>query len=166
MQTTGSHHIFDSDQTQFRTALVTQASESANLTVGGVSAGPVKGFISTVRLLSLQDLDYRVEFYARRVSATRGSSASAYANPSQLLGYVNCLGSLTALPANWTGFGTTTATGYGTLFAYFLGGLSIPYMDRDGLGELHCNLLNLDGTAKLPGDTGIVHLTVGVIAAS
>jgi len=160
----GSHFLFDSDQTQFRETLVSQASEYEGLLVGGVTAGPVKSFITSVRLLSLQDLAYRIEFHSKQYNAV--NSASTYANPAHLIGIVNALPSTDALPQNWSGADMMTATAYGTMFAYFRSGLNIPYEDREGLGRLHVNLVNLDSTTKSPGDSGIVHLRVGVVAAT
>lgn len=160
----GSHFFFDSDQTQFREELVAQASEYEGLLVGGVTAGPVKSFITSVRLLSLQNLPYRIEFHSMRYNNV--NSASTYANPSHLIGIINALPTTDALPQNWSGADVMTATQYGTMYAYFRSGLNIPYEDRGGEGRLHVNLVNLGTVTKNPGDSGIVHLRVGVVAAT
>lgn len=128
------------------------ASQYANLQiVPGLAQGTCKSYITSVKLLSLQNLDWRVEFHSRRVS-----EASAVYSSNNLVGYVG-----------WT---NNAATAYATSFLYYTHGLKIPYLDEDGLGELHVNLLNntqaTNNATKFAGDSGAVHLTVGLVMAS
>ena len=161
MYITDSHFSFESAASDFTGAISPGASAYADLTVGGGNAGPLKAFITTVEVIGKQDLDMRVEFYKKTLSKVV-NTASYF--PSNLIGWVNLVGSSDNLPANWTGAGVATATTFGTMFAWFLGGLSIPYEDRDpGNGELHVNVVNQSGTAKDAGTAGYLFLRVGTV---
>ena len=167
MLITESIHFVDSQQaTDFRGAISPAASAYADIALAqgsDTTVGPHKCIINSVRIVSIQDLSWRVEFYGKSYSV---HTASSYPDPSQLIGWSDHLRSNDNIPANWTGIHTTTATTFGTLFASFIGGLNIPYEDRQGVGRLHVNLLNTSATAKSAGDVGLVHLRVGVVYAS
>ncbi len=163
-QISESHYSFESPADAFDAALVPQASTFADLTVGGGNAGPTKAFITTLLAVGVQDLDMRVEFYKRTLSKT--VNTASYFPPS-LIGWVNLIGSSDNLPANWPGGRFAVATTYGTMFAWFLDGLSIPYEDIDpGTGQLHINVLNQSATAKAAGSAGYLYLRVGTVQAS
>ena len=163
-QISESHFSFESGSSDFDTAISPGASDFADLTVGGGNAGPTKSFITTLQVISKQDIDYRVEFYKKTYSKVV-NTASFF--PSNLIGWVNLLGSTDNLPASWPAGHFAVATSYGTMFAWFLGGLSIPYEDRDpGNGELHINVVNQSATAKSAGTAGYLYLRVGTVQAS
>ena len=165
--------FIDSDYTtHFRNALVAGVgSQYADISVSGdaLPAGQTKFCIESVRMLSLQNLDWRVEFYSKTLPSATGS-----ANLNNLLGWVNfysstTLASTTVLQGQQI---TQVATGYATLFAYFAQNLKIPYEDRSRSsggypagGQLHVNLVATGG-AKNPGDSGLVHLRFGVVATA
>ena len=166
--------FIDSDTTtHFRNALATGASQFADISVSGDAspAGQTKFCIESVRLLGMENRDYRVEFYSKSLSLV---SATASFNLNNLLGYVNfysstTLGSTTVLQGQQI---TQVATAYATMFAYFAQNLKIPYEDRSRSvggtpagGQLHVNLV-ATGTAKSAGDVGLVHLRCGVIATA
>ena len=152
---TESIHNVDSDYTtHFRNALVVaNGSQYADLQMAQGSqapAGPHKCFISAIRVLSIQNLDWRVEIWDRTLPQATGSSLNNHG-----LVYSQYFNKVAA------------ASQYGTVFAYIQTGLKVPYIDRQGQGQLHVNLVNADGaTAKLAGDTGAVHVRVGVIYSS
>ena len=163
-QISESHFSFESAASDFDGAIAIGASDYADLTVGGGNAGPLKSFITTLQVISKQDIDYRVEFHKKTLSKTV-NTASYF--PSNLIGWVNLLGTTAALPATWPAGAYAVATAYGTMFAWFLGGLSIPYEDRDpGNGQLHINVLNQSATAKSAGTAGYLYLRVGTVQAS
>ena len=162
-QISESHFSFESGE-EFAAAIVPSASTSADLTVGGGNAGPLKSFVTTVEMLCAQDLDWRLEFHKKTLSRTV-NTASYF--PPNLIGWINLLGTTDNLPASWPGGRFAVATAYGTMFAWFLDGLSIPYEDRDpGTGQLHVNLVNQSATAKSAGSAGYVYLRVGTVQAS
>jgi len=170
-QISESHFSFESATTDFTDAIVPSASDFADLTVGGASqsanegasGGPIKSFITTIEAIAAQDLDWRVEFHKRTLSKTVNTATYF---PPNLIGYVNLLGTTDNLPASWPGGRFAVATAYGTMFAWFVDGLSIPYEDADGLGQLHVNLLNQSATAKSTGTAGYLYLRVGTVQAS
>jgi len=163
-QITESHFTFESASSDFTGAISPSASAYADLTVGGDNtAGPVKSFINSVRLISKEDLKWRVEFYKKTYSKVI-NTASYF--PSNLLGWIYVQDTAGALPANWTGAGVSNATAYGTMYASYISGLNIPYEDRDGTGQIHVNIVNLAGQAKSAGSAGYLHIAVGTIAAS
>ena len=163
-QISESHYSFESANTDFAAAIMPAASAYADLTVGGGNAGPLKSFITTLHVIAVQDLDMRVEFHKRTYSKTV-NTASFF--PPALIGYVNLIGSTDNLPSNWPGGRFAVATQYGTVFSWFLDGLSIPYEDIDpGNGQLHVNLVNQSGTAKSAGAAGYLWLRVGTVQAS
>ena len=131
-QISESHFSFESATTDFTAVVVPQASASADLTVGGASqssnsgasGGPIKNFITSLEMVAAQDLDWRGGFHKKTLSKTI-NTASYY--PPNLIGWVNLLGSTDALPASWPAGHFAVATSYGTMFAWFLGCLSIPY---------------------------------------
>ena len=153
-QISESFHYVRSGDTDFRNGLVIQASQFADLPiVSAQAAGPNRVWITSLKILSIQNLDWRVEFHGRSLANKPTFSASGYLGGNQLQGYV--------------GFTNNAATAYGTTFLYYTHGLKIPYEDMDGVGQLHVNLLNQhSATAKLPGDTGAVFIHVGTIDAS
>lgn len=150
-----SIHFVDSDYTtDLRNALKTSGGSQyidLQLAQGAQSVGPAKVFIASVRLLTLQNLDWRVEFWDQSLPLATGVNL----NNHGLLYTANMLK-------------VTAASQYGTTYAYFnYPSPPVPYHDRQGLGQLHCNLVNLDGTnTKSAGDVGAVHLRIGVIFAS
>ena len=162
-QISESHFSFESANSDFTGAVSPGASDYADLTVGGGNAGPTKCFITSLQAICKQDIDMRVEFYKKTYS--RVVNTASYF-PTNLIGWVNLVGTSDALPANWTGAGVATATTYGTMFAWYLGGLSIPYEDRDGTGQVHVNVVNQSGTAKSAGQAGYLYLRVGTVQAS
>jgi hypothetical protein len=158
-----SHFSFESAASDFTDAVAVGASTYADLTVGGGNAGPTKSFITTLEVIAKQDLDWRVEFYKKTYSSVI-NTASYF--PSNLIGFVNLLGSSDNLPSSWPAGHFAVATTYGTMFVWFLQGLSIPYEDRDGVGQLHVNLVNQSGTAKSTGTAGYLWLRVGTVNAA
>ena len=170
-QISESHFSFESALTDFTDVIVPQASDYADLTVGGASqsdnsgssGGPLKTFITTVEAIAAQDLDWRVEFHKRTLSKTVNTATYF---PPNLIGWINLLGTTDNLPASWPGGRFAVATTYGTMYAWFLDGLSIPYEDADGNGQLHVNMLNQSGTAKNEGADGYLYLRVGTVQAS
>jgi len=163
-QISESHYSFESATTDFTDAIVPNASDYADLTVGGGNAGPLKSFITTIEAICAQDIDLRVEFHKKTYSKTVNTATYF---PPNLIGWVNLLGTTDALPASWPAGLFAVATSYGTMFAWFLSGLSIPYEDRDpGTGQLHINVLNQSATAKSSGTAGYLYLRVGTVQAS
>ena len=147
-----SINFVHSSNGDFEGALVSLASVYADLPIArghSTPGGPQHVFINNIRLLSAQNLKWRVEVYGKSLPvATRSDSPETWA------------------PLLTASYLTTDATPYGTLFAYFTQGLKVPYEDMQGRGELHINLLNQDGTAKAAGSAGFVHILVGTIAAA
>ena len=151
---TESLHFVDSDYTtHFRDSLpFANGSEYEDIQMvqGSVSTGPHQVFISSIRVLSMQRLDWRVEYWDKSLPVATGSNLNNHGlvfsqNFSQV----------------------SAASQYGTVFAYIQTGLKVPYLDKQGLGQLHINLVNTNpNTAKLAGDTGAVHIRTGVIYAS
>ena len=163
-QISESHYSFESASTDFAAAIMPAASAYADLTVGGGNAGPLKSFITTIHVMAVQDLDWRVEFHKKTYSK-RVNTASYF--PPALIGYVNLIGSTDSLPSNWPGGRFAVATIYGTMFSWFVDGQSIPYEDIDpGEGQLHVNMVNQSGTAKSAGAAGYLWLRVGTVQAS
>ena len=166
---TQSFQYVDSDYTSnFRLATVALVgSQYADLRMAGSSAvagGNVKCFIETVRFLSLQNLDWRLDFYQNSI-ANGLHAATASVNAIGLLGGINFYSSTTNIPSNVSYQITQVATGFATLFVYLANNLHIPYEDRDGQGQLHLNLVTV-GAAKNAGDSGLVHVRVGTVQAS
>lgn len=153
-QISESFHYVRSEASNFTNALPIQASQFADLAiVSGQAAGPNRVWITSLKILSIQNLDWRVEFHGRSLASKPTYTASGYLGTNSLQGYV--------------GFTNNAATAYGTCYLYYTHGLKIPYEDQDGAGQLHVNLLNQhSATAKLPGDTGAVFIHVGTIDAS
>ncbi len=166
--------FIDSDSTtHFRAAIPSGASAFADISVSGdaLPAGQTKFCIESVRMLAMENKDYRVEFYNKSLSV---NPATPSFNLNSLLGYVNfysttTLGSTTVLQGQQI---TQVATGYATMYAYFAQNLKIPYEDRSQSkggypvgGQLHVNLVATGG-AKAAGDAGLVHLRFGVIATA
>ena len=146
-------YIRSLSQTHFTGIITNGASEYEDIAVGG---GVLPGYITSLKILSIQNLNWRVEFYSRSldpfVAATRYvASAYPYEN-NALLGTV--------------AFTKEAATGYATSYLYYTQSLKIPYIDEDGVGELHVSLKNENATSKLEGDAGAVHLMVGFISAA
>jgi hypothetical protein len=163
-QISESHFSFESPVGAFDDAIAVGASQYADLTVGGGNAGPTKCFITTLLAIGKQDIDMRVEF-SKRTHSKVINTASFF--PSSLIGWVNLLGSEDNLPGNWPGNRFAVATAYGTMFAWFVDGLSIPYEDIDpGNGQLHVNVVNQSATAKSAGTAGYLYLRVGTVQAS
>lgn len=165
--------IDSSYTTHFTNALTAGGgSQYADLSVSGdaLPAGQTKFCIESVRMLSIQNIDWRVEFYSKTLPSATGS-----ANLNNLLGYVNfySAATLASTPTILQGQQLTqVATAYATLFAYFAQNLKIPYEDRSTSkgaypagGQLHVNLVAA-GAAKNPGDSGLVHLRFGVVATA
>ena len=161
-QISESFHYVRSGNTDFRNALSPQASQYADLPiVSAQAAGPNRVWITSLKILSIENLDWRVEFHGRSLSAGSGVtySASGYLGTNSLQGYV--------------GFTNNAATAYATTFLYYTHGLKIPYEDQDGTGQLHINLLNQSApnqaagrATKFAGDEGAVFIHVGIIDAS
>ena len=156
-----THHFFDSDwTTQFRNAMpVAGASDFADLTIGGASpGGQLKGYITSIRLLSLQNNAWDVEFYSRTLPSATGFLSGAV--PPYNQGTNNNL-------IDWHSFAVVTGKAYATIFAYAVSNLKIPYVDMDPGpgGRLHVNLVN-QSTSKNPGDSGLVQIRVGFIQAA
>jgi hypothetical protein len=170
-QISESHFSFESSVSDFTGAVAVGASTYADLTIGGAggqanggaSGGPAKTFITTLLAVSMQNIDMRVEFLKRTQSRVV-NTASFF--PTNLIGWVNLIGTDDNLPANWPGGRFAVATTYGTAFAWFVDGLSIPYEDADGVGQLHVNVVNQSGTAKSAGTAGYLYLRVGTVKAS
>src|SRR6185369_12977957 len=137
-------------------------------TSAAAAVGHGKLIINSVRLITLQQLDWRVEFYRKNIVQATASGIFE----SDLIGSVEFYSQGTAASLGITRLtaaeGSRIATQYisATAFMYFSQNLNIPYEDKQNLGQLHTNLVNLNSTSKLPGDTGAVSLIVGTIAAS
>jgi hypothetical protein len=170
-QISESHYSFESPVGAFDAAIAPEASTYADLSVGGAtqpnnagaSGGPIKTFITTVLAIGKQNIDMRLEFHKKTLSKVV-NTASFF--PSNLIGWINLVGLDDNLPANWPGGRFAVATAYGTMFAWFVDGLSIPYEDADGNGLLHTNVVNQSGTAKSAGTAGYLYLRVGTVQAS
>lgn len=136
----------------FDASLITLASTYADLPIArghSTPGGPHHVFLTSVRLLSAQNLKWRVEVYGKSLPvATAPTSPETWA------------------PLYTTSFLQSDATAYGTLFAYYTHGIKVPYEDMQGRGELHVNVLNADGTTKSAGSAGYVHLLVGTTSAT
>lgn len=165
MHVTSSHFFFESTPSDFTGAISPGgASDYADLTIGGGIDGPAKSFIASVRVIAKQDLIARLEFY-RRTQSKVVNTASFF--PSSLIGWVDLLDSNSGVPANWPAGRFAVATTYGTMFAWFLEGITIPYEDLDpGTGQLHINYVNLSDAAKSAGTAGYLNIQVGTINAS
>jgi len=171
----------DSDYTiDFRSAIgarvgVVVASEAADLMIGRsvgdaatrASSGTVRGFVRSVRVLSLEDTAWRVQFLERVAAQATPANLNRYG----LLGSVDIYNT-GAVVNQASVYGSVHATSYlsGTVFVYLADGLNIPIVERTApgtavSGRLHVNLCNIGPTAKSAGDVGAVHLRVGVIAA-
>ena len=160
-QISESFHYVRSADADFRTTLAPQASEYADLPiVSAQAAGPNRVWITSLKILSIQNLDWRVEFHGRSLAPPKPTyTASGYLGTNSLQGYV--------------GFTNNAATAYGTCYLYYTHGLKIPYEDQDGEGELHLNLLNQSApnqvvgrSTKFAGDVVAVFIHVGTIDAS
>ena len=164
---TNSVHFVDSDvNTHFTDGILgrgTGALDSASMYAdiqiaeGSQLVGGNKLKIESIRILSLENVTYRVEFWEKSVPL-----ATLSLNTHGLLGAVNMVAPGGVQPSAYF------ATGYqvATLFAYIAEQLDIPYHDKSGQGQLHVNLVNISGTAKSANSAGAVHLRVGTIAAS
>lgn len=164
---TNSVHFVDSDYTTHFTGPIAgvgsgaldSASRYADIQIaeGSQNVGGNKLLIKSIRLLSIENVTYRVEFWEKSVPlATRSLNAHG------LLGAVNMVAPGGAQPTAYF----ATAYQVATLFVYIAEQLDIPYHDKSGQGQLHVNLVNISGTAKSAGDVGALHLRVGTIAAS
>jgi len=171
MLVTESIHFVDSDyRTQFRTALAgvasgnIVASEYADIQIaqGGATneGGPGKLRIKSARLLSIENVNYKLEFYERTV-------------PKATLASEGILGGLLGV-AEFVEIGGTQPSAYyatsyqaGTVYVRVVENLDIPYWDKEGKGQLHVKLSNISSNvSKSAGDVGAVHLRVGTIIAS
>ena len=161
---TSSHFFFETASTALTGAVSPGgASAYADLPIGGGIDGPAKCFISSVRVISSQDLISRLEFYRKTYSKV--VNTASYFPPS-LIGWVDLLDTNSGVPSNWPAGRFAVATTYGTFFAWFLEGITIPYEDLDpGTGQLHINWVNLSDTAKTAG-TGTLNIQVGTVNAS
>jgi hypothetical protein len=190
-----SFQIVSSDYTtDFRDLLVdVNASSFANLAIDkNVVGGQAKCFIETIRILSMQNFDWRVEVYDR--SNTGGYGPAPYftspnfksggqyptatnPNNANLLGFVTFYAS--AFTTTGVGLLSETSrygTAYATLFAYFASGLRIPILDNETNtnisgkaapgGAIHANLVKTSGPLKPSGDSGLVHIQFGVVVAA
>jgi len=168
--------FIDSDYTtHFRNALLAGVgSQYADLSVSGdaLPAGQTKFCIESVRMMALQNLDWRIEFHNKSLTVPY---ATGNMNLSTLLGYVNLYSSATlaSTPTLLQGQNLTrVATAYATTFVSFAEGLKIPYEDKSRSvggspagGQLHVNLVAI-GAAKSAGDVGAVHLRFGVVSTA
>ena len=172
----------DSDYTvDFRAFIASRAgtiiaSQAADLMVGGsvgdgivnLTFGSIRGMIRSVRVLSLQDTSWRVQFLERVVSAATPANLNQYG----LLGSVDIYAT-GAVTNHGLSYGAIRATSYlsGTTFVYMADNLNIPYVEKSfpratASGRLHVNLCNIGATDKSAGDVGAVHLRVGMISAA
>ena len=162
---TSSVHFVDSDYTtDFRQVIpgaVPPAFASAyadiQISQGSQNVGGGKLLIKSVRVLSIQNLNWRVEFWERSIPLPTGTSLNNWG----LLGHVDLL----AVPVAANVYYSTQYQ-IATLFVRTAEGLDIPYHDKSAQGQLHVNLVNLDSTAKNAGDSGAVHIRVGTIVCS
>ncbi len=152
MYVSESINFVHSRQGDFENALPSLASQYADLPIArghSTPGGPHHIFLNSIRLLTAQNLKWRVEVYGKSLPvATRNSSPETW------------------VPLYTASFLQSDATQYGTLFAYYTHGIKVPYEDMEGKGELHVNILNADGTAKSAGSAGFVHLLVGTTSAT
>jgi len=169
MQVTHSIQFVDSDwTTHFRNAiaardasLVPAASDYADIQIAsGAPTGvgdPAKLIIKSIRLESIENANFRVEFYERTVP--KATNAVIYGFGDGLLGAVDLTGPGDTAPSAYH------ATGYktGTYFVRIVDGLEIPYWDKEGKGQLHVKLSNISTVAKSAGDVGALQLRVGTI---
>lgn len=165
---THSVHFTDSDSTaHFRTAIpagvggIMAGSAYADIqfAAGSASVGAGSCIIKSVRLLSQEATDWRVEFWEKSLPTATSSSLNNWG----LLGFVDLY---RTPPTAQTGAIYATYYAIATLNAYIAENLEIPYRDKSAQGQLHVNLCVLGSVAKSAGDVGQVHLRVGTIAAS
>ena len=165
MLVTNSVHFVDSDvNTHFTSGIVAAvgASTYADIQIaeGSQNVGGNKLVIKSIRLLSMQQIPYRVEFWERSISVPKATESI---NTYGLLGSIDLIDINAVQPSAYY----ATAYAIATLFAYIAEQLDIPYHDKTGQGQLHVNLVLRNGNiAKTAGSGGAVHLRVGTIAAS
>lgn len=154
------HSIFyvDSDRDRhFTDALAQNASEFENITIPGVAGvlpkttagggsafGRAGMFIESVRILAATDHDWLLAFYSR--DPTRQgliSGGTGIGGSAERLAATPYFGALIGAVILNSTLWTTASE-----FVYATDGLSIPYVDEDGLGQLHVGLVNLDTKTK------------------
>lgn len=170
---THSIHFIDSDHnSHFTTAMAAYASGSLNTlpaseyadiqfaegtpTGGG---GAAKCVIKSIRLISLQETKWRVEFSDR---------SFPLATPASLTGW-GLLGSYDGVNIGGPQPTTYHATQYkaaATAFITLFEQLDLPYHDKTAQGQLHVRVSNIGNTAKSAGSAGAIQLRVGVIHCS
>ena len=185
------HSIFyiDSDRDRhFTDSLIQFASEFENITIpgvagvlpkttagGGTALGRGGMFIESVRVLAATEHDWLLAFYSRDVTrqglitggtGIGGSHEHVGATPY----FGSLIGCVSLNSTTWQMYGTGS-----TEYVVATDGLSIPYIDEDGLGQLHVGLVNLDtktkaalGSGNLPSGVGqpYVQIRFGCISAS
>lgn len=130
--------------THFTTALIQYASEYEDLSIGGIAPTTrADGIITSIRLLSLQNLAWWVGFYTRR------RNYQANYDLDTLVGAQSFVAGDAFLSA--------------TTYIYIATGLRMPYQDEDMLGELHVGLHNRSASAKTAGDGGQIQMTIGLL---
>ena len=173
MLVTNSVHFTDSNHdTHFITAIAAYASGTLNTMPASeyadiqiVEGNPAtagndgKLVVKSVRILSLEEIKWRVEFFDRSVPNATPASFTNW----------GLLGSYDGVHIGGPQPTTYYATAYkhaATVFVTLLEQLDLPIMDRTGQGQLHVRLSNIGNVAKSAGNVGAVHLRVGTIFAS
>ena len=129
--------------THFRDALIQFASEYEDLVIAtDLPQGRADSYITSIRLMSIQNLAWTIVFYSRR-----RNYESDYDMDTSI---------------DFHSFVASDGLATATSYLYAVSGLLIPYRDEDNSGELHVGLHNRSTTAKDPGDSGLFHLTLGL----
>lgn len=156
------HSIFyvDSDRDRhFTDELAQNASEFENITIPGVAGmlpkttagggsafGRAGMFIESVRMITATDHDWLLAFYSR--DPTRQgliTGGTGIGGSTERLGATPYMGALIGCVI----LNSTLWQCFATEYVYATDGLSLPYIDEDGLGQLHVGLVNLDTKTRL-----------------
>lgn len=156
MVTKESAAFVDSNVTShFTNALVLNASEYEDLDLTGTGGvgGEARCFVSSLRLISTQNLAWVVGFHNKDNTAPGTDTVISHLlNQNTMIDF-------------WS-FATTDAIAVGSAFVYAVSGMKIPYRDDEGTGRLHVSLHNRSTTAKIAGAGGEVQMRIGVIGAA
>ena len=139
--------------THFTDALVQNASEYEDISLGINGRGEAPCQIESIRLLSQQNLSWMVSFHRTDNTAPGADSITDFDKNTMI---------------DFWQWETTEGFAMGTAFVYAVSGLNIPYRDEDGTGELHVALHNRSATAKTASSGGVGHvqMTFGISGAA
>ena len=132
----------------FTTALAQNASEYETLSLTTVASGEARCEITSIRLLSQQNLAWIVSFHRRSTDSITDFDTNT------MIDY-------------WS-WAAGDGIAVGSAFLYAVSGLSIPYQDQSQAGNLNIAVTNRSTTAKTAtsGGVGHVQVTVGVFGAA